>query len=235
MELYKANKGLLYKLARRYAAIDTAVDTDDLVQAGYLGLMEAEKTFDPCGGMSWVGWAMLSVKNAMREAVGVRTTRERAHLHTVSLDEPLSDEEGAETRLDNLADGSIPDASSGLVEAERAATIRAAVDGLATKRSEAIRRYYLEGQSLGETGAALGISLEGVRQARNRGLRDLRKDWRLRRLLDEETHFYRHKGVTAFNTDWTSVTESAALWRIERAQALYGGLGGRESAFGGGR
>ena len=37
--------------------------------------------------------------------------------------------------------------------------------------------------------------------------------------LDERTRFHAHKGVEAFNRDWTSVTEAAALWRIEQ-QAL---------------
>ena len=36
--------------------------------------------------------------------------------------------------------------------------------------------------------------------------------------------------MSAFNTDWTSVTEALAIWRIERERALYGASEGRESA-----
>ena len=197
--------------------IDTAVDVDDLIQAGYMGLVEAERTYDASKGKSWAGWAAWHVKNAMAVAVGIKGTRERAHLHAVSLDAPLSDEEGAASLLDTLADESIPDASTRLVEAERAATVRAAVDRLAGDRREVVRRHDLDGMSYAKTGEGMGISAEAVRGIRVKALRDLRRDWKLRRLLDEETRFYQHKGVSAFNTDWTSVTEAAALWRIEHS------------------
>ena len=119
IELFRANKGLLHKFARRYSRIDTAVDTDDLIQAGYMGLVEAERTFDASKGKSWAGWAAYYIRRAMREAVGINTTRERAHLHTVSLDEPLGDDADSDTRLDNLADESLLAADDGIIRDER--------------------------------------------------------------------------------------------------------------------
>jgi DNA-directed RNA polymerase specialized sigma subunit len=76
LELYKANRGLLHRLARRYAAIDTAADIEDLMQAGYLGLVEAERTYGADEG-TWYAWAALHVRRAMREAVGIGSTRKR--------------------------------------------------------------------------------------------------------------------------------------------------------------
>ena len=64
----------------------------------------------------------------------------------------------------------------------------------------------------------MGISVEAARCIRQKALRDLSRDWRLQRELDQGTIFYQHKGVSAFNTDWTSVTEAAALWRIEQGE-----------------
>jgi len=62
VELFRANRGLLHKFARRYARIDTAVGIDDLMQAGYMGLVEAERTFDASKGKSWAGWAAFYIR-----------------------------------------------------------------------------------------------------------------------------------------------------------------------------
>lgn len=205
----------MYRLARRYVRIDPEVDADDLIQAGYMGLVEAERTYDGSKGKSWVGWAAWHVKNAMATAVGIKGTRERAHLHTISLDAPLGDEDDDAPLMDKLVDESIPDASSGLIEAERAAAVREAVSRLEGKKRDVVELHDLEGQSLAQIGRSWDLNRERVRQLREKALRDLRRDWRLRRQLDEETPFYRHVGVNTFKTTWTSATEATALWRIE--------------------
>jgi len=129
----------------------------------------------------------------------------------------LNDEEGAGSLLDMLEDESIPDASSGLVEADRAATVRAAVERLEDRKREVMQRHYLEGQTLAKTGAGMGITKEAVRCIRNKALNDLRNDKAIRLMrLEDATPYYRRVGVSTFNTTWTSATEAAALWRIER-------------------
>ena len=219
MELYTTNKGLLFKLARRYIHVDPAVDTDDLVQAGYTGLVEAERTYDASKGKGWVSWATWYVKNAMQAAVGIRGTKERAHLHAVSLDAPIGDDEDGGTLLDTLADESLPEASSGLVESERTTAVQEAVNRLESERRETIQRYYFQRQSLAQTGEGMGLTLVETRKLRKKALNDLRRDKDIRALwLEEGTRYYAHKGVRAFNTDWTSVTEAAAIWRIEQGR-----------------
>ena len=218
VELFRANRGLLHKFARRYSGIDTAVDTDDLVQAGYMGLVEAERTYDASRGKGWVSWAAWYVKNAMAAAVGIRGAKERPHLHAVSLDAPLGDDEGAGSLLDMLEDESIPDASSGLVEADRAVTVRAAVERLEADRREVIRRRDLQGMSYAVVGEGMGLSVGEVKNLRVRALNDLRNDKAIRLMrLEDATPYYRRVGVSTFNTTWTSATEAAALWRIEHA------------------
>lgn len=213
-ELLADNRGLVYKLARRYAYIDTAVDMDDLTQAGFIGLIEAEQTYDPTKGKSWAGWAAYYIRREMREATGINSTRERAHLRAVSLDEPISDDDDV-TRLDNLADESLPAADDGIIMDERRAAVRAAMSRLEPSRREVVQRYDLRGQSLAGAGECMGMTPIQAGTLRMKALRDMRRDWRLKQALDQDTNFYRHKGVSAFNTDWTSVTEAAALWRIE--------------------
>lgn len=217
VELFRANRGLLHKLARRYARIDTAVDTDDLIQAGYMGLVEAERTYDPTKGKTWAGWAAWYIRREMRGAVGINTTRERPHLHAVSLDAPIGGEGDDLTLMDTLADEGLPDASSGLVEADRAATVRAAVERLEADRREVIRRRDLQGMSYAVVGEGMGLTAGEVQKLRKKALHDLRRDKGIRALwLEDATPYYRRVGVSTFNTTWTSATEAAVLWRIER-------------------
>jgi hypothetical protein len=61
----------------------------------------------------------------------------------------------------------------------------------------------------------MSITIQQAHNLRACALRDLARDWRLKKALDEETRFHAHKGVTAFLSDWTSSVEEAAMWRIE--------------------
>ncbi len=226
-ELYTENRGLLYSLARRYCGIDPASDMDDLMQAGYLGLVTAVDAWDPAA-YAWSTVAVPYVRNAMRKAVGIAGTRKRAHLGAVSLDAPLpGGEDGDTTRADLLADERLPDADEDLLRAEIVRTVRVAVDAIPNARqAEAVRLRQLEGMSGRRVGEALGCSRERVRQLERDGLKVLRHDRHMRELrraycLDQETRFHAHKGVGAFLSDWTSSTEASAMWRIERARAVY--------------
>lgn len=116
-DLYEQNTGLLFTLARRYRGRDPMVDTDDLMHAGFLGLVEAVSAWDPERG-AWSSVAIWYAKKAMREALGIRSTRQRAHLGAVSLDEPIG-EEGDATRADMLPDESLPDADEQVLDDER--------------------------------------------------------------------------------------------------------------------
>ena len=65
---------------------------------------------------------------------------------------------------------------------------------------------------------------ESHRRGRSRftALSNLSRDIHLRALadIDDRTRFYARKGVGAFMSDRTSVTERAALWRIEQREEL---------------
>ena len=100
--------------------------------------------------------------------------------------------------------------------------VREAVDRLEDDgQRQVVRLCHLEARSYWEAAALMGADERQVRQTGQRARRWLARDWRLQRLvdLDNRTRFHAHKGVAAFNRDWTSVTEVAALWRIEQRQA----------------
>ena len=219
-ELYDKNRGLLYPLARRYASIDPAADMDDLMQAGFLGLAAAVDAWEP-DRWAWSTVATGYARNAMRKAVGIAGTRRRAHLGAMSLDAPLpGSEDGDTTRADLLADDSLPDADERVLDDERRAAVREAVSRLEGHKRDVVDLCDLQGQTLAQVGESLGVSYQRAQQIRVLALRDLRHDRQLRQLLEDETPYYRHRGVGAFNSTWESVTERVALWRIEMQERL---------------
>lgn len=90
------------------------------------------------------------------------------------------------------------------------------VDSLPGEQTCVLRSLYQEGQTLKQTGDAMGTALERVRGIKANALRELRKPRHSRKLcvfLSEivESQAYRHNGVGEFDRTWTSSTEWAAF------------------------
>ena len=67
-ELYEQCKPLLYKYAKRYSSyLGSALDEDDLIQAGMMGLIKALSKYNPGKGASFKTYAAFWVKEAMLE------------------------------------------------------------------------------------------------------------------------------------------------------------------------
>ena len=223
-ELYTENRGLLWKLAKKYREActrDRGVDIEDLVQCGFFGLIRAQEAFDPEAGKGWVGWAAWHIVREFNAALGIREGRfTRAHSGAVELDAPMpGDEDGDSARVDALADESLPDADGAMIEAERCAALHEALGRLSPDRAEAVRLHDLDGLTYELASEQMGVPEQRAHNLRAYALRDLARDWQLKKALDEETRFHANKGVNAFLSDWTSVTEGAAMWRIEREKA----------------
>lgn len=55
--LYEHNKGLIYKIARKYRYIDLMTDIEDLMNQGYIALVETVDKYDPAAGASFATFA----------------------------------------------------------------------------------------------------------------------------------------------------------------------------------
>ena len=215
-ELYRQNVRLIRKMANRYRSAcerDNAVDIDDLLQVGFIGLVCADKTYDATAGKSWVSWAAWYITNAMKSALGMQGAV-KAHTWATSLDAPIGDEI---TLADTLADDNLPD--DDLLRQEVVQNVREAVSGLKNDlQRQVIWLKYIDGKTATEVMEALHINVHRVRNASEYGMRNLRMNRKLRALadLDSRTRFIAYKGVEAFNRDWTSTVEAAVLWREEQ-------------------
>jgi Sigma-70, region 4 len=124
--------------------------------------------------------------------------------------------------VDNLTVGdTIPDNridfENTIAAADERACVRAVVEELPEAEKEIIKLSYFEGLPYSVIAQQINKSVERVRQLKQRGLRQLRHPRMSKRLLDEDidrrTLFYSHRGVSKFNTTWTSSTEQTVLQR----------------------
>ena len=229
-ELYQENRGLLLHVARRYAAAcqrDRAVSVEDLTQAGFFGLVYAEKTYDSARG-SWSSWAAFYIVKEIYKALGLRDGRPvKAHTGAISLNVPLNLEEpDGPTALDMLEDDSTPATDDALRLDNMCQYVRRAIERIQNDRQRLVMQLCgLEGKSYREAAQIMGLSYERIRQIREKALEALRKDKALREdaradIADIElrTPYYWHVGVNTFRSTHTSATEKAALWQIDQQQ-----------------
>ena len=229
------NERLLWHLARRYTAAcrhDRAVDVEDLVQAGFFGPVKAKARFDESKGKSWASWAAWHIKREFENALHLHEGRiTRAYTGAASLDRPAETEDGTgETLAELLPDERLPEVDEAILRAEFARSVRARVDALPELQREAVRRVKLDGKTYKQAGRDMGMPLSRVYKLCQKGMRTLAQDGELYRLaeIDARTKFHAHKGVKAFQSDHTSVVETAVMWRerqmarLMRAQAILG-------------
>lgn len=237
-ELYSENRGLLHNVARRYAGAcqrDRAVSLEDLEQAGFFGLVKASQTYDTESGCSWPSWAARYIHREMVTALGFRWKPQaaedpdassyqptKAHTDALSLDAPLSAEDpDSGTWADTLADDSLPDIDQGVNLDALQRYVREAVERLQSQQQRTVLQLCdLDGEPYHAAAAALGVSLERVRQIRQAALKKLKSDRQLaenaRADIELRTPYYTRVTVAEFNATHTSATEKAVLWRLDR-------------------
>ena len=219
-KLLADNQGLVFFWVRRYFPLlenRAAIDAEDLTQAGFLGIIDAARTFDGDKG-AWSTWASYYIRTAILNALGIR--KRRPEDGALSLDVPANPEDGqGETLLDLIPDASLPEIDAGLIREEVRAVVRLAVGHIQDERQRrALELTHLEGSTIKEAAARLGTDETHIRAMNRLSLSQLRKEKKIRALvdLDSLTRFHAHKSISAFIRDETSVVEEAVFWRDEQ-------------------
>lgn len=227
-ELYEQNKKALHAIAwsyRRLCEQDRAVDVDDLIQAAFIGLVKAFQVFDKNSGKSWALCKRGFIIAEIHALLGIRNEkRVNPNSMAISLDAPISRDADNNTSIgDMLADDSLPELDEALLKNEIRQNVRESINRISDPRQrQALMLHGIEGCDLSEVASRLGVSTSHARCIFNRGMSNLARDNQLIALtdLDDRTRFHAHKGVRAFLSDRTSVTEAAVLWRIEQRDKI---------------
>lgn len=220
--LYSDNVRLLAFFARRYKwALERRawLQMDDLLQAAFLGLVEAQRTYKADeNACAWSTWAGFYIRNQIKDTLGLRSKQ----LDTVSLDSPICDDSGESTEItlaDAIVDDMLPDHDERIIRNEVTKAVREALASIPNEQARtAVQLVHLQDMTQDEAAQEMGLPIGKFINALSKGRNSLRKNKELRKAipdLDEMTRFHACKGVGTFMRDHTSVVEAAVIWREE--------------------
>lgn len=194
------------------------VEIDDLIQSGYLAMVDAVGRFDPAAECSFLTVLDFCLKTAFAAAGGYRTSKRDMLDNCLELDAPTGEDQDG-TLLDTIrAPGDPYSATEERIYRQQLHdTLERAISDLPPKEADTIRRYYWDGQTLDQICIEAGRTREAVRQWRDHGLKRLKEQRRqngLDQFVDERMNYYRGNGLAIFSRTLTSSTEQKALRRI---------------------
>ena len=220
--LLRDNNRLLWFWVRHYAAACSelaVIDPEDLYQAGFFGLLDASATFDPERG-SWGTWASFYIRKRMLAELEAQSANLRRMNKALPLDAPAypADDENDTVLQETIPDPTIPDMLEAAADEDTAQIVRKAVADLESPEvRQTIAGYYFEEKTMRQLAEAQGETASTIRKLHGQGLRTLRKARSIRMLresmLDQETRYHAHKGLTAFWNTRSSVVEDCVIRR----------------------
>lgn len=187
------------------------IDREDLQQAAFLGILEAQRAYkEERGGLTTL--AGFYARNEIRALLGIKHGKLPPTLE--SLDEPLNDET-EDTRLDLLADETLPEIDAALLEDEKRQTVRDAVSKLAEEQRAVVELHFFEGKTYPQTAEEMNITPTRAVTIWAAARRSLSRNRYLKALaeVNRSTPYLLGVGVTRFNSTFTSAVEELVLLR----------------------
>jgi len=221
-ELLEVNRGLAAHIARRYLPLveqRNDIDLDDLVQSGYIGMIATAGKYDPERDMKFSSFAVYFIKKEIRRTFGILYSKDKRDplYGAVSLDTPLdADDADSATLSDIIAAEEEPDR---LEDEALRETVRAAVDRIENDKTRgAIEEFYWKGKTEEQIAEDRGVSKQSINDRLHKGYDELKRDKELHQWAVDFglINVYRHKGVRAFKTSFSSVVEDIVIQAEER-------------------
>ena len=194
---------------------------EDLMQSGYLAMVQAVSSYDPDSG-TFLGWLAMYLRTEFSSACGYRGEKRDPLNDCLSLDATVSTD-GGETTFAEMT----PDPTDCYAETEEALyteslheTLERAIVKLEPSRAEIMRRVYWSGETQSDVARALGVTPQMIHRQIRSGLYRMRTGCmarRLREFLNGEANLYTGVGRRAFEREGMSSVERAVL-RLEQKQ-----------------
>ena len=218
-----------------------AADAEDLIQSGYLALVDAVRTFTPDMECTFTTWLAYCLKHAFSEALGLRSERQkRDPIHNCrSLDEPVfSDDPEGVTLADTIPDDRdyYEDADQKIWTEQLRLALDDALRDLPEDTREIIQARYYDDQSLTSMAKDGNCSITSIKQKELRAFRTIRQgphraqlvpfllsDVDMEKLIDERTGWYYGLGLNRFKETQTSGIERMVIQREGMRRRMTGG------------
>lgn len=213
--LWKRTRAFAFTVTRRFHST-SCVDSDDLLQAAWLGFYAAVQKHE--GKYNFLTLLDFCVRIECQQTLRIRTSRR--DLLTVSYDAPAPD--GEQAMIDLFVDDALPESDASLIGADLARDVRAAVAELPERERCLIETRWLgdDPLTLEQTGDVMGISGERARQLERRAFDHLRADPVLQTYAPQNyASSVPKSGLSRFLDTGTSCTERDAMSRIQRDTA----------------
>lgn len=227
LELWEQVRDLIARNAvRRYNSAPGlgGVEVDDLIQAGFIAMVEAVESFDPGAGYKFTTWLNLPLKTAFAEAGGYRSEKQKMDPlhHCDSLDRPIGEDDGDTLGYFQAAPDDDLEAVERKIWLEQLrATLDRALEELPADWREILKRRYYRSHSQQAVAEALQVKKTIIHGREEKALRRLHHDRRrnhldqfwVERALDLKTPWFLHVGPEAFVSTGTSAVEKIVLQR----------------------
>ena len=190
------------------------IDAEDLLQTGFLAMVDAVEYYDPGRGANFLTALNYSLLNHFSEAAGLRTEHARSDPLQSALSLEYEYDDGA-SLLDMQANPQdvIENAEARMQNDQLRECLEEALDAIPPNDADAIRAKYFKGQTLQQAAREQGVSEARIRQRQVHGMRQLRKlskKYHLDKFIDLQTPFYMR---TNFEASQTSPTEAIFFYR----------------------
>ena len=210
-------------------------DAEDLIQSGYIALVEAVNGFEP-EGSSFIVYLRMHLFTEFQKVVGVRTSKRDALDNAISIETPVqgqNDGDREQTIADTIKaeETGFEAAEDAIFRDQLASVVHEAVESLPERQCIVIDCHYLQGKSYSEIGEELCISCSRVGILCKKGLKALKRgkfSASLQELLFDDRNLYQHTGLTAFKESGCSSPEWELL-RMERTVSQFNARGSKES------
>ena len=224
-ELWEQVRRFVIQQARRVPLEGRAdVELDDLIQSGYLALVDAVANYKPEQGafLTVLGYRLRSqfaIATRFRSARQQRETLAGA----LSLDAPVSSDANADTlgyfQEDPAGMEALENVEEKLWRKQLHEALETALAALPEQSAEVLRLRHYQGLTLADVGEIQGTTPERIRQIENRAIRHLRKpSCQLRPFYDFD--FYCGTGLGAFQHTGMSIQERYLVLEEDRKERV---------------
>lgn len=198
------------------------IELDDLIQSGYLALVEAVAGYTPESEYAFFTHLGYHLKSAFADATHFRTLRQQRETlaGTLSLDAPVNDEANTSTLGDFQEDPTgtavLEAAEERIFQEQLREAVASVLADLPEAQRELLRLRFWEGRTLLALADAHGVAVEAIRQKEKRAIRELRKPKNIARLAPFcDFDYYGGTGLGAFRHTGTSIEERYVIRKEE--------------------